>query len=88
MKHIEELIKALPGVEFVHIHYNPNQATDKTTGQAGGTFKVYVKGGKKKDIANLIWLHKYIGSLSQGNTRVKVKDCCGYKHMISFERLL
>jgi len=88
MKHIKELIEALPGVEFVHIHYNPNRPTDEKTGQAHGTFKVYVKGGKKKEIAEMIWLHKCIGTLSQGNTKVKIKDCCGYKHMISFERLL
>lgn len=88
MEHIKSLIEALPGVEFVHITCNRTYLEDKKTGLPPASFKIYVMGGKKKEIANIIYLNKTLGVASQGNTQVKVKDCCGYKHMISFERLL
>ena len=88
MEHVKHLIEALPGVEFVHMSVNRTWEVDKKTGLPPGSFKVYVLGGKKKDIAHIIWMNKSIGVLSLGNTEVKVKDYCGHKHLISFERLL
>lgn len=58
MNYIKELIEALPGVEFVHISTNRAWAEDKKTGLAPQSFKVYVLGGKKKEIAQIIWNHK------------------------------
>lgn len=88
MEHVKQLLEFLPGVEFVHVSVNRTWNTDKKTGLPPHSFKVYVLGGKKKDIAQIIWMNKSIGVLSQGNTKVKVKGCLGFKHIISFERLL
>jgi hypothetical protein len=88
MEHVKELIEALPGVEFVHVSVNRTWEDDKKTGLPPHSFKVYVLGGKKKDIAHIIWMNKPIGVWSLGNTGVKVRDSLGYKHLISFERLL
>lgn len=88
MEHVKELIEALPGVEFVHVSVNRTWKDDKRTGLPPHSFKVYVLGGKKKDIAQIIWMNKTIGVGSLGNTEVKVRDCCGHKQLISFERLL
>lgn len=88
MNHIKELIEALPGVEFVHVSANYTRDYDKKSGLQPGTAKIYVKGGKKKEIAHIIWMDKTIGVLLTGNTRVKVKDSIGLKWIITFERLL
>lgn len=88
MEYVKELIEDLPGVEFVHISTNRTWEFDKKTGLAPQSFKVYVLGGKKKEIAQIIWNHKAIGVLSQGNTKVKIRDSLGFKHVISFERLM
>lgn len=88
MEHVKKLIEALPGVEFVHVSTNRTWALDKKTGLAPQSFKVYVLGGEKKEIAQIIWNNKTIGVLSQGNTKVKIRDSLGFKHMISFERLM
>lgn len=88
MEHVKELIEALPGVEFVHITENQTYVDDKKTGLGRMSFKVYVLGGKKKDIAQIIWNNKPIGYLSSGNTKVKIKDSMGFKHNIHIERLL
>ena len=86
MEHVKQLIEALPGVELSHVTTNHTWDVDKKTGLIPQSFKIYVLGGKKKEIAQIIWNHKPIGVLSQGNT--KVKDSLGSKHIISFERLL
>lgn len=88
MEHVKALIEALPGVEFVHIVCNKTYITDKKTGLPPESFKVYVLGGKKKAIADIIWWNKPMGVRSQGNTQVRVKDDLGHKYVISFERLL
>lgn len=87
MQNIKYLIEELEGVEFVHITENPTFGDNKT-GLPPISFKVYVLGGKKKDIANTIWLHKACGYVTVGNTQVKVKGMDGLKHSVSFERLL
>ena len=88
MEHVKEIIEALPGVEFVHVSVNRTWKDDKNTGLPPHSFKVYILGGKKKDIAQIIWNHKSIGVWALGNTEVKIKDSLGYKHLINFERLL
>lgn len=88
MEHVKQLLEFLPGVEFVHVSVNRTWKDDKKTGLPPHSFKVYVLGGKKKDIAQIIWMNKYIGVLAVGNTEVKVKDSFGCKWLISFERLI
>lgn len=78
MEHIKEILEALPGVEFVHVTTNQTWSLDKG-GLPPQSFKVYVLGGKKKDIAQIIWNHKTVGVLSQGNTKVKITDSRGFK---------
>lgn len=88
MEHVKELIEALPGVEFVHVSVNYTRDYNKKSGLQPGNAKIYVKGGKKKQIAHIIRMNKTIGVLLTGNTKVKVKDSLGFKHVISFEMLL
>lgn len=85
---IEKLISELDGVEFVHMATNFSFEHDKKKDLPPISFKVYVKGGKKKEIAKVIWTHKSIMMLSVGNTQVTVKDDFGIKWRIDFERLL
>ena len=88
MEHVKELIEALPGVEFVHVSINRTWDTDKKTGLPPHSFKVYVLGGKKKEIAHVIWMNKPIGVMMLGNTTVKIRDSLGHKKAIIFERLM
>ena len=88
MEHVKELIEALPGVEFVHVSVNYTRDYDKKSGLQPGNAKIYVKGGKKKEIAQVIWMNKLLGVLLTGNKKVKVKDSIGLKWIITFERLL
>jgi len=86
--HMKKVIEGLPGVEFVHIAVNSTWEIDTKKGLPPKSFKVYVLGGKKKQIAKVIWLHKPICALSVGNTRVRVADDFGINWLVSFERLL
>lgn len=88
MEHVKELIEALPDVKFVHVSVNRTYEHDKKTGLPPHSVKVYVLGGKKKQIAHTIWMNKMIGVILLGNTKVNVPDSAGYKWPISFERLL
>lgn len=88
MEHVKELIEALPGVEFVHVSVNRTYDHDKKTGLPPHSVKVYVLGGKKKQIAHILWMNKPIGVMMLGNTEVYTPDYAGYKWPITFERLL
>lgn len=88
MEHVKELIEYLPGVEFVHVSVNRTYDHDKKSGLPPHSVKVYVLGGKKKQIAHTIWMNKMIGVMLLGNTEVYVQDSAGYKWPITFERLL
>ena len=77
----------LEGVQVVHISVNDTLNYDYERALPAMSFRVTVKGGDKKEIANTIWNNKPIGILSVGNTKVKVEDCCGFKHKIYFERV-
>lgn len=88
MEHVKELIEALQGVEFVHVSVNRTYNHDKKTGLPPHSVKVYVLGGKKKQIARTIWMNKMVGVMLLGNTEVNVPDSAGYKWPITFERLL
>lgn len=87
MEHIKGLIEALPGVEFAHVTINWTLQPDKKMGLPAASCKVYVKGGKKKQIARTIWENKPIGLLLLGNTKVNliVHD---FWWPVTFERLL
>lgn len=85
---IKQNILQLEGVDFVHITENRSCVYDKKKGLPPLSFKLYVRGGKKKEIAEALWLYKPLGILSVGNTSVKVKDRYGYKWEVNFERIL
>lgn len=78
----------IEGVEFLHVTGNYSINADIKTGLPGFSYKIYIKGAKKKEIANCLFMHKPLGVRLVGNTRVKVKDTAGFKHWIYFERLL
>lgn len=88
MEHVKELIEALPGVEFAHVSVNRTYEHDKKSGLPPHSVKVYVLGGKKKQIAHVIWMNKMIGVMLLGNTETNTTDSVGYKWPIRFERLL
>jgi len=74
IEELEQNILQLEGVDFVHITENRSCVYDKKKGLPPLSFKLYVRGGKKKEIAEILWLYKPLGTLSIGNTSVKVKD--------------
>ena len=86
MEVVKELLYKLNGVEFVHVTENLSLEYDKKSALPGASFKVYVKGGKKKEIADVIFMHKPFGYMSIGNTRVKL-NYGGFEYHIRFERL-
>lgn len=88
MTMLKSKIEALDGVEFVHVTENDGWLDDSKSGLAPKSFKVYVLGGKKKEVAKVIWENKMVGVLTEGNTQVRVLDSVGFKHSIRFERLL
>lgn len=84
------VIKAVEqaGGEFIHWSENKTCEYDLERALPPMSFRITVKGGKKKDIARAIWDNKFLGVLSVGNTSLNVTDCCGgYKHKIKFERI-
>jgi len=88
IEEIEAEIRKVEGVEFIHISTNFTFEHDKKKDLPALSFKVYVKGGKKKQIARVIWEKKPMMLLSVGNTEVAVKDPFGIKWRIAFERML
>lgn len=88
MEHVKELIEALPGVEFVHITCNRTYDYDNKSQLPAHSIKVYVLGGKKKQIAYILWMNKPVGIMMLGNTKVNVSDSGGYRWPVTFERLL
>lgn len=88
MEHVKAMIEALPGVEFVHVSCNRTFEYDKKSQLPAHTVKVYVLGGKKKQIAHVLWMNKPVGVMMVGNTETFATDAAGYKWPITFERLL
>lgn len=84
---MKELLYKLKGVEFVHVTENLSLQYDKKSALPAASFKVYVKGGKKKEIADIIFMHKPLGFMLIGNTRVKL-SYGGFDYHVRFERLL
>lgn len=84
---MKELLCKIKDVEFVHITENLSLQYDKKSALPGASFKVYVKGGKKKEIADTIFMHKPLGFMPIGNTRVEL-NYGGFKYHVRFERLL
>jgi hypothetical protein len=52
------------------------------------SFRVSVKGGKKKKIAKIIGKYKIAGVQSVGDTAVDVKGVCGFTYRIWFQRIV
>lgn len=75
------------GAELVHYSDNLTTEYDYERAMPCMSFRLTVRGGKKKQIAEIIWKYKPMGIFSHGSTKVKIKDCCGYKHNIYFERI-
>ena len=48
IEQIEQELKELDGVDFVHITVNKSGVYDKKSGLLPMSFKVYARGGKKK----------------------------------------
>ena len=69
------------GCQNIDIHYDYHKMLPPMS------FRICVKGGKKKDIARVIWEMRSIGVLSCGDTCVTVKDFMGYKHKEHFQRI-
>lgn len=87
MEQVKQLIEALPGVEFCHVSINWTLQPDRKMGLPAASCKVYVKGGKKKQIARIVWENKPLGLSLLGNTKVDlIVHSCWWP--ITFERLL
>lgn len=80
-------LNKLEGVDVIHCSVNDTYNYDYERAMPAMSFRIAVKGGDKKEIANTIWMNKPLGILSVGNTKVKVKDSEGFKHKIYFERV-
>ena len=81
----EELTKV--GAELVHFSSNRKFERDYERALPSISVRLTIKGGKKKDIALIIWNLKPLGVLTVGNTKVKIKDSEGFTHKIYFERV-
>lgn len=82
---IKDVLTRLKGVEYVHIVSNNTLCFDHVTQLPAASVRIIVKGGKKRKIAETIYLYKSLGILLEGNTKVKVKDSMDIKHSIKFE---
>lgn len=80
-------LNKLEGVSVVHCSVNDTFEYDYERTMPAMSFRITVKGGNKREIANIIWDNKPLGVLSCGSTKVKVTDSEGFKHKIYFERI-
>lgn len=80
-------LNRLENVSVVHCSVNETLKYDYERALPAISFRVTVKGGDKKEVANVIWNNKPLGILSAGSTKVKIKDDFGFKHKICFERV-
>lgn len=84
---IMQEIAMLKGVEEVLWTENQTSYYDYHTMLPPYSFRVSVKGGKKKKIAKVIHKYKIAGVLAVGDTAVYVKGVCGFKYRICFQRI-
>ena len=86
---IESLKENLKDIGAEIVHYTDNRTLSRDCERALPALSVRftIKGGKKKEIAKLIWELKPLGVLTVGTTSTKVKDSYGFKHKIYFEHI-
>lgn len=78
----------IKGVTKVIYTENNTWVYDYTTLLPPMSFRVAVKGGRKKAIAKAIWNNKITGVMSCGDTEVMIKDSLGYfDWCIRFQRI-